>query len=527
MPKPEGIPTARMQFKLDPDRIPWVFASLANTPSVLLYKGGFPDPFTGLIYQAQLNQGQLILAAQLTLGPEFQRRYGDTVGSPEDLDSFLRRYSRCQFDPECHQLVIFDDGQVQGMIVRPKEDVIVIQRGGQAGQLTLGEDPINNLGLHLDRFGVFVQRYVASIWNASPETDQRRFSLILGIPQLPDGAPRTYFSTFEIIAKDFRARPRPVDLEADIGGHPDSKALMRSVIMDMTSPETSRNFGTQPFSNRFVLGWGREGTGKSLYPKALDMRLRAVYGDRLEHYRIGFTDLLSQRGSFSGTVVKTILDHIRENEIKKIPTLLHLDNLEQLIPPTLRQRTRAGNLFSLQDHRFAVMSDAEFQWSTEVLGPVIQVIRDFGLDLGGECHNIIVFGESRVPRDELPEGIARTFRRTVSLDDPTPADLADILRVQIAITRKFAERSKRDPFVEGIDLRLADLTRHGTGLVGRDIQQALIHIADLHKAGWDGQAYTPVTYEEITNALDTIRSERNIQSTSGTRTGFLALLGRA
>lgn len=530
--KPEGQPTARMQFQLDPDKVPWLYALLHHSPAVDLYKGKFPNPFEGLVYQARLQEDQLLLIANLVVGEEFQSRYGNAIGSPESLDLFLRRYSgRHQFDPECRQLTIFEGDQVHGMIVRPREDLVVIQRGGTAGPLTLGENPINTLTVQVDETNVLVQRFVMATWNDSLETDQRRFRLILGLPQLPEGAAvaRTYFDTFAIVGKEFRARPRPVDLEEDIGGYPEAKALMKSLVMDMTDPDTSRKFGTQPFSNRFALVTGREGTGKSLFPKALDRMLRAVYGDRLEHFRIGFTDLLLGRAPVAALMTKTILDHVRENERNRIPTLLHLDNLEMLLPATLRQRIIASNLFSPdQDHRVTPMPDAEFVYKENILAPVIEVIRNFGRDLGGECHYVIVLGESRIPRDELPDGVSRTFRRTVSLDNPTPADLAGMLRVQIATTRQFAERAKTDPFAAGIDLRLGNIAAHAVGLVGRDIQQALIHIADKHKAEWDGETATPVTEEEIIEALEAIRSERHIQTMSGARAaGFLALLGRS
>lgn len=515
---PEGISRASLQFRIDPERVPWVYAALRNQPQVELFKGPFSEPFTDLFYIARHNQDQMMLVAALGVGSDFNSRYKETVGSLEDLTPFLHRYQRHEFSPDGRQLTVYKDDQVHGVIARIAPDKIIVQQGGQAGQLTLpsdGSNPINPLSIYMDTFNLFLQRYIGTIWKASPETDQKRMQLTIDIPNLPEGAPSTYFSTFEIIAKEFRGRPRPLDLDDDIGGYSDVKATIRGLFLDLTQPDVSRSYGTQPFSNKFVLVTGHEGTGKSLFPKALDAMLRNHFkGKDFEHFRLPFADMLGQYGPYTAVVVKTILDHVWENERKRIPTLVHLDNVEHLVPPHQRLKETNGHLLFSSDNPSyyqpdTTPSDAEFNYYREVLNPIVNALREFGQELGGESHCVIIYGESRVPRENLPEGVTRTFRRSFDLNRPTVADLADILRVQIVTTKKFAQSTERDPFAVQIESELEKMASHAQGLNGRDIQQSLLAIATRKKAE---QAKALITPEEICGELDSVRLNRGLLS---------------
>lgn len=519
-PVPENIATASMQFRLNPDTVPWLYAVLGNQPQVDLYNGEFPEPFRSLTYVAAQRQEQLLLVANLGLEPGFTEQHGSTIGAPEVLAPLLKRYPRHEFSGDGQQLTVFqEDGQVQGVIVRV-DDRVVIQRGGQAGQLILGDNPINSLPLYFERFSLLAQRYISAIWNASPETNKKNLQLTLDIPQLPEGALKTYFSTFEIIGGRFRERPRLVDLDEDIGGYAPIKALMKSLVMDLMHPDSSRRFGTQPFSNKLVLICGDEGTGKSLFPKALGKRLRAECGDQFEHYRLRLADMLTQYGPHTATLVKTVLDHIRENEKKGIPTLLHVDNLDHLIPPHQRVRSVNGSQV------FISPSGPELAYSMQTLTPLVTELRNFGVELGGNSHYVIVYGESRAPREELPEEVARTFRRSFSLGRPGVADLADILRVQIGITRGFAERTGKNPFAEGIEEHVEKISQAAVGLVGNDIKQAILNIATRGKAAWDGESDVVITSEDLISELNSLSLGKGVVAKSRGEIGFLAALSR-
>ncbi len=508
---PGETPTASLKLRVEPRRIPWIFASLRNTPQVELYNGEFPEPFTHLSYFARHEQGQLVLATALRIGEDFNNRYGPTVGTSEDLAPLLARYPEHQFLADHQQLVLQKDGQVLGVIART-EDNIIIQRGGTAGQLPLTKDrPVNSLSVYLDQFNLLVQRYVGAVWKSFPETDQRKLNLVLDLPALPEGAPATYFSTFEILASEFRARPRPVDLETEIGGYPDVKATVKALVMDLAHPDASRSYGTQPFSNKFILVTGVEGTGKSLFPKALDVMLRARFKEQYEHFRLPLADIIQQYGPYAASAVTTVLDHVRENEKKGIFTLLHLDNLEQLIPPHQRPRGTNANLALAPGYMSyfqspTTPSDAEFNYFLQTINPLVSVLRQLGRDLGGESHHTVIYGESRAARELLPEGVARTFRRAFSLDNPTDRDLAGILGVQIRTTRKFAESTKYDPCEAGIEKQTARIAPHARGLVGRDIQQAFVNICTRAKAEDGTFGYKPpITEENVIEEVNKIR----------------------
>lgn len=513
----EHIPAASLQLRLPPDSIPWIFASLMNEPQLDLYNGEFPEPFTQLSYQVHHRQGKLVLLAVLGVGEEFNTRYGNTVGSPDDLAPFLHRYPNSHPDGNAW-IIRKKDGQTQGIIGRV-ENQIVIQRGGEAGQIALDSNvPVNDLSLQLDGFNLLVQRYVGAIWKASSETDQKQLQLVLSIPAVPEGAPATYFSTFEILAKEFRGRPRLLDLYENIGGYQKIKNEIRGLIMDITRPDISRRFGSHPFSNRFFLVSGDEGTGKSLLPKAIDTMLRSHFGsEKFEHYRLHLQDILRRYGAATAAVVKTILDHIRENEKKGIPTLLHLDNLHTLVPPGQRFKTNGNSLFS----GMSIVSPNELAVYQQGVEPVIGVLRQFGTDLGGESRWTIVYGESRARRDELPEDVARTFRRAFHLS-PDLADLEDIFRVQIAYTRIFAERTGYDPFIPTILQEIPLMAQTAIGLVGRDIQQALMSVIARNKAEWNGNEddLPQIAPEKVCEELRRMSLARGIEGGQRNQLGY-------
>lgn len=517
------MPTASLQLRVEPKRIPWIYSALMNQQQIELYNGDFPEPFGKLTYILRRNQDQLTLASALQIGDEFKEKYEDTVGSPEDLEPLLKRYPKHEFSPDKTQLAVFDkEGKIQGIIAR-SEDQIVIQRGGGVGQLALSPEnanPINNLSVMLDNFNLLIQRYVSAIWKSSPEVDKKKFQLTLDIPAIPEGTPETYFSTFKIIGDEFRENSRPVELDRQIGGYPDVKTAIKNLFLNQTQPEKSRSNGLQPYANKFLLITGSEGTGKSLFPKGLDKMLRDHYKDNYECFRLAFADMLRKYGSYTAILTTAIIEHVRENEKKGIVTLVHMDGLEHFIPQYQRPKEVSANL-GTADYQVVYYqsqippSDVEFNYAIQTLEPLIEVVRQFGKDIGSESRNTIVYGESRAPREFLPEGIARTFRRTFSLDKPTSADVHDILRVQINSTKEFAQSTKRNPFAEDIESRLQEIASHAIGLNGRLIQQAMLAIATRKNVE---ESDSPITHLDLCNELDNIRMARGlITNGSGNR----------
>lgn len=509
----EQIRSANFHLVIKPERIPWIYAAIANQPIVELYNGEFPEPFTSLSYVVSRTQNEIILTAVLGAGQDFNNRYADSIGSKSDLENpLLHRYPKSDFQSP-QLLVIHKDDHTHAFIAREQDDNgnrIIIQMGGKAGKLSLSEEnPINDLSRHLIDFNLLVQRYVSTIWKASEETNQQAFQLNLSLLTLPEGAPNTYFSTFSIVGDQFRGRPRPVDLDLEIGGYPQVKAEVKSLVVSLTDPQTSRSHGRQPFSNKFILVSGAEGTGKSLFPKAIDTMLRAR-GEKYEDFRLPLSDILISYGTYAATIITTILDHIRKNEKNKIPTLLHIDNLEMLVP--LSQRSAINRAQASDSYGSIQVSDAEFSSYTQTIYPIIQAFRQFGLDFGGESHYVIIYGESRLPRELLPEGVARTFRRSFNLDKPTKQDIKDILRVQIATTRKFAAPTGHDPFQSDIESKLDEVAISAVGLVGRDIQQVIMDIiAQKISTHTPDHNYSPITAEEIIKEVGDVFRKRGLE----------------
>lgn len=507
----EPNPSASFQFRFDPDKIDWLYARILNLPMVELYKGSFPEPFTDLTYVAQMNQGRLFIAALLGIGTDFTARYGPTVGTTEDLSPLIRRYPDAKFTPDGQRLMLIKDDQIQGVIARPDENHLVIQRDG--GQLEAGS-PINALATQIDQANLLVQRYISAIWKADPEFTHRHLSMrILNIPYLPENALRTYFSTFEILGEKFRVHPRPVDLDEDIGGYTALKDAIRSLVLDLRKPEISVAFGTQPFSNRFLLVSGETGRGKSLLAKAIDHLLRAIYGDSLESFELPLTDMITQFGTNTVDVVQTIFDHVRENDRNGVPTFLHLDGMQALIP------------FRQSSNQLASYSEAELSYSLQTLNPLHLAIRSFGSDIGQRSQYVTVFGESRAPREQLPDAVARTFRRAYSVDHIPEKDYISILMVHIRTIRSFAQRVGSDPFISGIEAKLPAIAPFAEGLTGQDLRQALDDIAARHKAGWkDGEVITQTTDKEIADELRVKQLAKGIHAgSSQPAMGFLPM----
>lgn len=501
-------PSASFQLRIDSESTEWLYSSLATGASVEMFKGPFPDPFTGFTYTAGAEHGHLVIGAVLDVGADFTDRYGTTVGSPEDLGALLKRYSGVQFTPDGRRLGLFRDNQVQGIITRINQDQIMIQRNG--GTLNpAGMSPINNLTLQLDQANLLIQRYVSAIWKAEPEMSHRQLNLTLGIPALPEGAASNYFSTFEIVGKGFLVHPRPVDLETDIGGFKRVKQAVEGLIVDYTKPDVSRAFGTQPFSNRIVLLSGPEGMGKSLFAKAMDKRLRTLYPDTFEDFELPIADMLTKYGTATDDVIKTVLDHVTGNERNGVPTFLLFDSLEHLLPPN----QRPGSISTEP-------SASEFSYSLRTLNPIYKVIREFGADIGQNSHHTIVFGESRVPRNYLPDAVSRTFRREFNLGQPTVEDYAQILTVHIRTMRRFAQSTGSDPFSTDIESRLPAIAAFAKGLTGKELRQALDDIATSHKAAFDGENYPQTTEADIERELKLLQSAKGIQEKDVRPLGF-------
>ena len=158
-----------------------------------------------------------------------------------------------------------------------------------------------------------------------------------------------------------------------------------------------------------------------------------------------------------------MLERVALNEKNGVPTLLYLDRLDELIPPY--QRTNGGS----------ETPSVEVSHSMQTRNPVINVLREFGTDLGGDIHHLIIFGESRAPRDYLPEGVQRMFRRVVSLE-PMVQDLTEIVAVQISQTRRNAEKTGHNPVSQDVDSQLERIAQRATGLTGNDIKQAILNM---------------------------------------------------
>jgi hypothetical protein len=148
--------------------------------------------------------------------------------------------------------------------------------------------------------------------------------------------------------------------------------------------------------------------------------------------------------------------------------------------------------------------------------PIRIVLRHFGQELGAESKHVIVVGESRIPRGDLPEDLSRTFRRAIHLQ-PNKVDLAEILKIQMRTTKHFARRANRNPFSEETESQIEKIATGAEGLTGRDIQQALLAITTRLKANYDGTVLPEITPSEISEAIELIKTTRGLPSPNKTR----------
>lgn len=507
-------PAANFQFQVNPERVPWIHASLMNQQEVMLYNGEFPEPFYHLSYQVSVRQNELIMLAVLGAGDDFNEQVGEGLGTEKNLSALTKRYDEHQFSPDNKALVLIKNGEIKGAVSRHPNGSIIIQRGGQAGKAEISDQtPVSDLANNLNQFNTLIQRYVNAIWNSASETNRKQFQLALVLPQIPDGAPRTYFSVYENLSPDFIYFPRPVAFN-EIGGHQKLKDVLKGLYVDMTDPDTSRKFGTQPFSNKFILVSGEEGTGKSLFARAIDSLMREKFSDNFEHLRLSIEDLITKYGRYAPQVVETVLAHVRENEKAGVKTLLNIDSVHALIPPTQRQFATNGKV-----EWIAPVSQGEFSFYLETANPIISSLRSLGREIGADSRNIIVFGESRAPSQALPEGIRKSFRRAFHLD-PTPDDTREIIMAQINVTRQYAGKTNFDPIDDSIDEQIEDIASEAIGLTGRDIQQAFLAITSSNKANFDGEHYPKITPDQLKQSLRERRMEKGITMTQPRELGF-------
>lgn len=482
-------PTASFSVLFDSEKAGWLHASLINQPEVPLFEGKFIEPFDSLRIAVMRLQNKVTATALLSIDSAYTESFGFSIGSEQVIKSMQKRYPECQLSEDRQHLVILKNEKLLGGISRTDEGHILVHMGGKMGSFELSDNtPVNDITIGVNQFTLLLQRFVGYTWQNLPELRNRQVSLVLDLPQASEDESKTYFSTFEIIGKEFRGHPREVDLETGIGGFQPVKDVIKSLVLDLTDPDKSRGFGTQPFSNRFISITGKEGTGKSLFSKALDTILRRVLKEN-DYFHLPINDIVQKYGAYAHFVVKTVLDHIEENEKAGIVTVLHLDNLEKLCQPDTQT--------------------AYIVYQTTAL-PIVGILRDFGQRLGPNSHNVLVLGESRVARADLPEGVQKIFRRSFELK-PTAKDLSDALRVQIATTRQFAQKSGIDPFDPEVDGDLSHVIQNPSGLTGRDMQQALLTITDRNKASGSDPKDVKITPTDISNELVRIQISKGLE----------------
>ncbi len=500
----EPRPRASLQLVVYPHAGEWIYAILQNQPQTELYDGSFVDPFESLNVTVTRQERQLAIVATIGVGHVFNQDHGPGIGSKNSLAPFLNRYPQSELSQDGRLLIVKRNNQPYALISRADDDYIRIIRGGQAGQLVASDErPVNNLKVHLDEFAILTQRYVSALMKTS-DGNQRQvvLDLVNKWTDLSEGTVSAYLASFEITGQRFMTHERPVDLDSEIGGFPNVKAAIRGLYLDLTDPERSRAFGTQPFSNRFILLSGAEGTGKSLFLKALNNMLQKEFGVGYQHFRLPITDILQNYGPRSRAVLESVLEHVRENEKDGITTLLHLDKLDALIP--------------------AYNNQPEYEAYTQTVAPIVMALKEFGQTLGAASHNVVVIGESRAPQAHLPEGVQRTFRRIFRLE-PTRQDLTEALAVQIRTSKSFAERTDVDPFATTIDDDLPNIISNPVGLTGRDMQQVILDITDRHKASGQNPRESKITAAEIADAISDRQSSKGIDPREIRGFGFLAI----
>jgi len=489
----EPKPRASFQFVMPPEEIEKLHGALFSAQQVELYNGAFLEPFSALAVMVGKRQNQLVMQAILEVDTGFTQTYGQTIGNTDGLKTVQKRYPETQLSDDGTTLIVSKKNQIHGVVQRVDDKHIVVLRGGNAGPVTLSDDqPVNDLKVEFNQFLLLTQRYITSLLQNS-DASQMEMNLVLTLPQLTEASLAAFHSSFEIMTKEFRARHRELDLDSEIGGFPNAKTAVRGLYADITDPESSRKFGNQPYSNRFLLIAGNEGTGKSLFPKALDTMLSKKYGKAFEHFRLPLGDILRKYGPSSATVVKTILDHVRANERAAVVTAIHFDTLHALCAPD----EQAGTAAMLKH--------------MEIIEPVVTVFRDFGNDLGPSSKYVAVIGESRVSPQYLPEAVQKVFRRSITLR-PTKQDLAEALMVQVRKTRKFAEGSGIDPIDSEVDKDPTAVITDPEALTGKDIQQAILNITQRNKTSGKSPEDVKITPAEISMELAAIQIEKGLSA---------------
>ena len=195
----------------------------------------------------------------------------------------------------------------------------------------------------------------------------------------------------------------------------------------------------------------KRGSGKTLIVKALASMLFQKFGsERFEYFRLPFGKMLPKDAQNAAAIADTIFRHSQENEKRGIKTLIHLDNLEHLTPYSPATQPLFANP----------------QYPYIVVGPLVAVLREYLHTIGTYSEHIAIVGESRIPREMLPEGVSRGFRKVAEIDRLTKNDRAEILRIQLANSRRFAEGTGVDPFDPSIDGRITELATVADGLNG-------------------------------------------------------------
>lgn len=485
--------TTTLDLRTNPDNIAIINAVLQGQHQINLYEGPFPTPFNALKYAIVRQGNQAGFIALLRPQDAFDEKFKGGLGQKEDLEVLFRRYPESELVNDNRVLVVKKGEETVGTIGRTNEGLVIVQMN----HLLEPGKPVNSLSTGVTNFNLLLARYVRSVWAGDPETQNLQFAIDLNLNQIPDEALPFYFSTPEVVERLTAEHPRKVAF-SEIGGFPSVQAEFQALIVDATNPEISRMHGTKPFSNKFILLSGAEGVGKTLWVKALDTALREKFAD-LKHYRLPLSDLILKYGAQTANIVNTVFNIARENEKKGVPTIIHIDGLEQLAPASARANAEG---------MINITSSADIGYAAQVLNPITKVLGEFGHEVGSNSKHVIVIGESQIAREYLPEQAARTFRRAFNLV-PTIDDLRSSFEVQIAITRSFANGTS-EPIHPEVDEHLDLLAQEAAGLTSRDIQQALLGAANAKKANYDGEKFEPITIADIRAQLMILRLSRGI-----------------
>lgn len=504
-------PTAQFNLRLLADQTAWTHASIQNAPEVVLYSGKFPPPlFKGFRYVVASRPSGIILQAALETTDEFRDRFGRTIGDKETLAPFINKYPQVAWTDDKTTMHIFNGDQMDGLIGLAANGTIIIQRGGPAGQIPITPRP-HDLANEIEPFHLMIQRLISAYWKAHPETRNRHMRLDLAIDQRPQGAAQTFYSTYENVASRFLAQARDVTTD-DIGGYAEPKAFIGSLMLDLADPKASRIVGSIPNVNKAVGITGADGVGKSLIVLAIARRMAELFKDGFKHYHLPLRDIVAEYGIFADDALKGVLDYVVALKKQGSAALVHLDNLDELVPPTNR------NPFQQEGQPTMVVTDNEFNKWHQVASLITTALTTFDREMARDTGNIVVIGESRLPRNLLPQNIATLFRRYFNLR-PTPADLGEMLVAQMNKTKANTRDEGIDPFDENAWQKATTLTTDLDGLTPRDIQNSILAILDRKKDAYDG-TLKPITAAEIRDELVQTRRNKSPNTLLRTPIGF-------